>query len=232
MLKVKGLEHYNGSKGVSGTYQTIINLIPPHKVYIEGFLGAGFIMRHKLQAETNVGIEINPKICRLWKAAQHHKIDVVNGSALELLKKYLQNPNAVIYLDPPYPLAWRKTPNSLYEFEMTTEEHEELLSLIGNAKAKVIISTYDNPLYDSFLKDWHKIKYYSTTHNGQAKERLFFNYEIPSILHEYTFVGKDFRDRHRIKKLIKNNIIRFQEMPPTQRAAVMAALDDEGLLKF
>jgi DNA adenine methylase len=32
---------YPGGKSGAGVYQTIINLMPPHTVYIEPFLGGG-----------------------------------------------------------------------------------------------------------------------------------------------------------------------------------------------
>ena len=38
---------YPGGKAGAGVYQTIINLMPPHDVYIEPFLGGGAVMRLK-----------------------------------------------------------------------------------------------------------------------------------------------------------------------------------------
>jgi site-specific DNA-adenine methylase len=37
---------YPGGKNSDGTYQFIINHIPPHETYIEGFLGSGAIIRY------------------------------------------------------------------------------------------------------------------------------------------------------------------------------------------
>src|SRR4029077_20992344 len=44
------LTTYNGGKNGNGTYQQIINLIPPHKIYIEPFVGSGGIYKRKLLA--------------------------------------------------------------------------------------------------------------------------------------------------------------------------------------
>ena len=41
---------YPGGKAAPGTFQKIINLMPPHEVYIEPFLGGGAILRKKLPA--------------------------------------------------------------------------------------------------------------------------------------------------------------------------------------
>ena len=42
--------NFAGGKG--GTYQKNINLMPPHDVYIESYLGGGAIMRYKKKQRT------------------------------------------------------------------------------------------------------------------------------------------------------------------------------------
>jgi site-specific DNA-adenine methylase len=51
---------YPGGKNGAGVYQTIINLMPPHDVYIEPFLGGGAIMRQKRPALLNIGVDLDP----------------------------------------------------------------------------------------------------------------------------------------------------------------------------
>src|SRR5215217_1661753 len=48
---------YFGGKSGSGTYQTIINQIPPHRVYIELFGGMAGIFRHKREAQYSLILE-------------------------------------------------------------------------------------------------------------------------------------------------------------------------------
>jgi hypothetical protein len=50
---------YPGGKNGSGVYQTLINLMPPHDVYIEPFLGGAAIMRLKRPARLNIGIDLD-----------------------------------------------------------------------------------------------------------------------------------------------------------------------------
>ncbi|MFV0591542.1 MAG: hypothetical protein ACK5M7_09170 [Draconibacterium sp.] len=45
---------YKGSKNGNGTYQTIINQIPPHEVYSEWFAGSAAIYFNKLAANTTI----------------------------------------------------------------------------------------------------------------------------------------------------------------------------------
>jgi DNA adenine methylase len=50
---------YPGGKNGAGTYHKLINLIPPHEVYIEPFLGSGAVMRLKRPARLNVGLDLD-----------------------------------------------------------------------------------------------------------------------------------------------------------------------------
>jgi hypothetical protein len=61
--------NYPGGKNGCGTWQKIINLMPPHEVYIEPFLGSGAVMRRKRPARLNVGIDLDPEAVRAVSAA-------------------------------------------------------------------------------------------------------------------------------------------------------------------
>lgn len=60
---------YPGGKSGSGVAQRIINLMPPHQVYIEPFLGGGSVLRYKLPAQINIGIDRDPTVIERWHAA-------------------------------------------------------------------------------------------------------------------------------------------------------------------
>jgi hypothetical protein len=57
---------YPGGKNGSGVFQRIISLMPPHRVYIEPFLGGGAIWRAKRPAELNIGIELDAEVMGRW----------------------------------------------------------------------------------------------------------------------------------------------------------------------
>lgn len=50
--------NYPGGKNAPGVYQRIVNLIPPHDVYVEPFLGSGAVMRLKRPARVNIGLDL------------------------------------------------------------------------------------------------------------------------------------------------------------------------------
>ena len=105
---------------------------------------------------------------RLKNAQIEHK------DALELISD-LYGKNTFIYIDPPYLQDTRK--KYLYNHEMTDEQHVELLRIVKNSDCKIMISAYENELYNEQLKGWRK-KHKSTTAECSRKrtETLYMNY--------------------------------------------------------
>ena len=48
---------YPGGKAGAGVYQTLINLMPPHRVYIEAFVGGGAVLKTKRPAQYSIAID-------------------------------------------------------------------------------------------------------------------------------------------------------------------------------
>lgn len=100
---------------------------------------------------------------------------IENLPAVELLKRY-NTKDVFIYADPPYLHSTRK--NYLYKHEMKDTEHEELLSLFQVHPGKVLLSGYENDMYNHYLKDWYKATKNTTAEQGLKRtEVLWMNYE-------------------------------------------------------
>lgn len=86
--------------------------------------------------------------------------------ALQLIDRYAAEPDAVIYLDPPYLSATRSP--GIYALEMGTEEqHRELAAAIDDVAAHVLISGYHHPLYDELYGAWDRAEIAAlSNHNG------------------------------------------------------------------
>lgn len=94
--------------------------------------------------------------------------------AVELIKRY-NTPDVFIYADPPYLHGTRK--NYLYKHEMTDEEHIELLKVLTCHPGKVLISGYDNELYNEILKGWNKVQKNTLAEGGRRRiETMWMNY--------------------------------------------------------
>lgn len=120
----------------------------------------------------------------LWEAVDRLKgntknlVQIESMDALQLIAKYNYS-DVLMYLDPPYVKSTRRT-NKLYKVEMDEDGQNELLDLVMNSKAKIILSGYQSDLYDERLSGWHKDEIQTrTTATDIATEKIWMNYEPP-----------------------------------------------------
>jgi DNA adenine methylase len=108
--------------------------------------------------------------------------------ALECMR-YYDSTTTMHYCDPPYLPETRTTPK-VYKYEMTYEEHEELLQCIVELDGYVMISGYDSALYRRYLKrkeGWYKTKIDMANHSSSAKKKerriecVWTNYQPPKL---------------------------------------------------
>ena len=98
-----------------------------------------------------------------------------SSPALELIKAF-NHENVLIYADPPYVLSTRS--RRQYRYEMTDEEHRELLEELCRSRAKVMLSGYDCGLYREYLGGWRKVQTAARTQgNAERVETLWMNFE-------------------------------------------------------
>ena len=109
------------------------------------------------------------------QAAERLKgVQIENLPAVEVIKRY-NTSDVFIYADPPYLHSTRK--NYLYKHEMTEEEHLEMLDVLIAHPGQVMISGYENDLYNSALKGWRKVKKDTLAEGGAKREEvLWLNY--------------------------------------------------------
>ena len=107
-----------------------------------------------------------------------HLIQIEHMDALRLIKRY-NSPDVLMYLDPPYVRSTRKS-GKLYKHEMDDAGQKELLALIVESRAKIVLSGYQSDLYDDTLQGWYKDTTMSqTTSAKMAEETIWMNYEPP-----------------------------------------------------
>ena len=225
--------------------KSIIDIFPKHKVYVEGFGGAGHILIHKKPSEVEVYNDIHEGLYLFFKLLRdenmrdeliskiqltpysrqefykcrdgwfHQKNDIekarmfyiktmqsfggvgkswsytknksrrgmsqvvskflgnVEGNMLDvidrlreiqienldiidLVNKY-DSKETLFYLDPPY-VPQERVSKKVYDNEMSVEKHEHLVDLLLNIEGKVILSGYDNHIYDTLTdNNWKKI---------------------------------------------------------------------------
>jgi DNA adenine methylase len=236
------VNNYPGGKNGSGTFQTIINEIPPHDLYVEAFAGSGAILRRKKPAHVTIAIDDDAAACEGLKDVLPGVI-VINGDATRLLHKLLRSYIAkygfarsriFIYVDPPYLFETRKSKRPIYKKEFgTIPQHKRLLKLLKSLKefgCMIMLSGYWSDLYEKELSDWRVVSYNSVTRSGEvAKEYLWMSYPEPVALHDYAWLGRNFTERQMIKRMVQRNVQRLQKMPLLKRRALEMALNENKI---
>lgn len=244
---------YPGGKG--HCYQKLINLIPPHRVYIESHAGGGAILRNKRPARLNIALDIDPLVIENLRADHTATIGdapgkiattgdapdngyrtaknngteeyrFINANAVEWLQSFDFHGDEFIYADPPYLFETRKQKRPLYRFEYTVQDHIDLLSVLTGLDCKIMISGYRSELYADMLTGWHTVSFETRTRGGSwATEVLWMNYPKPTRLHDYRFLGDDYRERERIKRKTQRWATKWANLPQLERQAILAAIE-------
>lgn len=112
-------------------------------------------------------------------AVRLKEVQIENQPALDLIRKF-NHSNVLIYADPPYLLNTRG--GKQYRYEMSEQEHLDLLAVLIQHKGYVILSAYPSEMYERELRGWSKFTRKShNQNNDQRTEVLWSNFSIPSL---------------------------------------------------
>lgn len=107
------------------------------------------------------------------------KVMVLCRDGIELMNEY-SSPNVFMYCDPPYVLSTRTS--ARYVVDMTDEQQNSFIETCLRSKAKLLISGYDNELYNQLTDNgFTKLQFEVNTISGNRKpktkvETLWKNY--------------------------------------------------------
>jgi DNA adenine methylase len=102
--------------------------------------------------------------------------------------------DTVIYADPPYLQSTRRSDRTAeysdYRHELDDDGHERLAEVLNRTPAKVILSGYPSPVYDSLYAGWATVdravtvasSNAATVTRGSRTERLWLNFDPPNQL--------------------------------------------------
>lgn len=225
---------YPGGKNGGGAYQRIINYMPPHDTYIEGFLGSGAVLRNKKPANTNIAIDRCSEAISLCNSlhTKPKSVAFLEEDIFEVLFElkpfklktpFIQDRKTLLYLDPPYLPETRKS-GELYNFELSSDDHHRLLNIVTALPCMVMISGYRSALYGTALCRWTRIDYKAVTRQGMVDEALWMNFDPPKELHDYRYLGENFRERERIKRKKQRWKNRLEKMDRLERLALMEVI--------
>ena len=143
-----------------------------------------------------------PLTCSHWLSAieglpqvheRFQRVVIEHADWRILFDRYRANREAFLYLDPPYLRSTRR--GGGYEYEWTTEDHEELVDALAGEEhaARVVLSGYASPLYEVLEGNgWQRLDFgivsYATGRSGRRAgatlgpedyrvESVWLNYE-------------------------------------------------------
>lgn len=114
----------------------------------------------------------------LQAAERLRGVQIEHRPAVEIIRRF-NFQNVLVYADPPYILATRH--GKQYRHEMTDADHEELLDVLLARKGPALISGYDNPMYDSVLRDWHREEKIARDQKARHRTEVLWMNFIPEV---------------------------------------------------
>nr|DAT11676.1 MAG TPA: DNA adenine methylase [Caudoviricetes sp.] len=96
-------------------------------------------------------------------------VSLENDDAINIIRRYGREPSVCIYADPPYLGDTRGSGGGYGIDQKEGGFHQAFADACNEAKASVIISGYDSPLYEELFEGWHRIEL--TTRPTQSLDR-------------------------------------------------------------
>lgn len=219
---------YPGGDNGGGCYQRRINQMPPHAEYVEAFLGSGAVMRMKRRATLNYGLDLDPWATAAFRDAvpiadSGDGIRLLVADSIEWLAAHPFIRPAVVYCDPPWLLTTR-TKRRIYQHEMTDRQHRDLLAVLTDLPAMVMLAGYPSAMYHEALTGWRVTTAMEPTRGGPRQVNLWTNYPEPTALHDYRYLGNDYRQRETIARRQRTILGKIHRLHPLERAAVLDAI--------
>ncbi len=111
-------------------------------------------------------IELLPEIIERLK-----RVQLLHQPAIKAIKRF-DDPEALIYCDPPYLHSTRNTNSrDVYGIEMDENDHISLAETLNSCKSKIVISGYPSELYNQLYKSWRKIEFDIANHSAGGKKK-------------------------------------------------------------
>ena len=111
------------------------------------------------------------RIRNIWNISD--KIEFIHGDGIAVINKYVEQPDVVFFIDPPYTAAGKKAGTRLYTHNGL--DHEELFSLIETLRGDFLM-TYDNAAGVRSMAKRHGFEMaeiaMKNTHNSKMNELL------------------------------------------------------------
>ena len=100
--------------------------------------------------------------------ARLQRVQIENKPAVDCIAQY-DTPDTLFYCDPPYVLDTRSEGG--YTYELTNDQHSELLDAILSASGSFVISGYNHPIYERLEQNGYSRIDYQTASSAAGRTR-------------------------------------------------------------
>lgn len=192
--------NYTGHKNIPGVIHKIINEIPKHEHYYELFAGSGTVGQQLPFSKSKHYNDLNTQVLQTIGEPSGNTVIKTSVGAMELIQSLTKaSTDTFIFLDPPYLHSCRHS-NKLYKFEITENDHIQLLNALQSLKCNCMIIHPTCQLYEQLLQSWRSLQLKIRYHKKTSIEKLYMNYQKPEILQSYKYIGKDCWQRQAFKR--------------------------------
>lgn len=218
---------YPAGKGAPGAWQHIINHIPPCKLFVEVMVGGGAVFKHLSGCSIAINDIDRSVIDQYDYASCYPEMRIFNEDYQACMERFrFVKDRAVFLFDPPYLLPTRKNQALLYNYEWQQADHVRFLNAIQDVPFKVMLTHPYHAMYASALHHFYRVPFTYKVRHGMMNDLLWMNFPPPTELQDYRYIGKDFTDRQRIQRKIARELAKLKELPPIERNAIIAAIND------
>lgn len=219
---------YIGNKAIPGVFQKIINEIPLHDYYVEGFAGSGAIGRLLPAGTAKHFNDLNTDILQRINVKAGGTVIKSSLDILDLLQLIsVRSGNPFAFLDPPYLLKSRNY-RQLYEHEMSVVDHSNFLAAVQKLNFNCMIIHPQCEMYDHALQSWRSVQIKIRYNRKTSIEKLYMNYSRPSILQTSKYLGNDCWDRQRIKRKAARFLTKGMHLPFPEPTYIQDIFNNES----
>ena len=204
-----------GSKGTSGLAQAIVSAVPAHDLCIECHLGGGAVMKRKPAARRIICIGLSRRAADSFRCG--YPVEIRRGCAHRFLSAFGLQGRGLVCCDPPYVQPTRRSERRC-RCGYTDGDHVALPAVLKSLPCQVAVSGCPSALCDARLGGWRSLEVQVNNQPCAVTETLWFNFD-PGRPHWRTCGGRNFTDRHRIKRKAANWGRRCRATPPGERLA-------------
>lgn len=146
------------------------------RTIIRSFMGIGDSIHNKSGFRNSKTSNCSPSktfrsyVDELNDLVERMRSIIIEGLDYRLILDKYDTEQTLFYLDPPYPHITRSAKHS-YRHEFTSKDHEEFITNVKKLNGHVIISSYENDIYDKL--GWPKVFKEANTQKNKRIEVLY-----------------------------------------------------------